>query len=121
MVDMEFDDEGFAIAGPFPISVVRIDMWKGDRTPVPTVESAVCDVCGGWASQLWTTAMTTTRDDSLTDVRISRKTKVIVYACPDHSDKVEDALVDEFGSAFNRDDLDELARKVSEGHAACRD
>lgn len=109
----DYDTEGYAIPGTYPISVVDIGMWKSDGTPVPTVRSAICDVCGGWASVVWAAGKLSTTSNSLTDARISRRVEVTVYACPEHSDEVSDALVNEWGSASNRCEVDDLALKVS--------
>lgn len=114
----KFDDNGDAVQGSYAISTVHIGGLGADGTPLPTVESAVCDVCGAWASHLWTAGKTTATDDSLTDVRISRKMRVLVYTCPTHCDEVGDSLCDEYGSAVNRYEDDPLASKVQQAQDA---
>lgn len=115
---IEFDEQGIAIPGTYPLSTVSIGMWKSDGTPSPTVDSAVCDVCGDWASNMWISGQTTTVGDSLYDVRISRRMRVVVYACPEHSDDVANALTDEYGSTTNAYDPDELALRVDKSQRA---
>jgi len=108
----EYDDDGQGIPGTYAISTVRILGSKADGTPVATISSAVCDVCHGWASQVFTSGVTHTLTDDLVDVRVRRRVRVTAYACPAHADQIADALVDEFGHAVNRHDPDELAARV---------
>lgn len=108
----DWDADGYAIPGTYPISEVFIAGWGPDGTPHPTVRSAICDVCGGWASNLWTTVQSSTKDDSQSDIRVSRRLEVTVYACPEHSDQVSDSLMEEFGAVFNTYEADDLAKEV---------
>lgn len=105
--------DGYLPDDTIPISTVAVGMWKAGGEPVATISSAVCDVCGQWASRLWTAGRKTTADDSLTHVRISRGETVHVYACTEHADQVANALVDEFGAAFGAYEPDDLAAAVS--------
>lgn len=104
----------------YPISTVHLGMLKSDGTPVPRVESAVCAVCGAWASRICVTADATVATDSLTDVRISRVVTTVVYACAAHDEPLQIALVDEMGYASNVYEPDELAQKVSDRACATR-
>lgn len=110
---MEYDDEGVAILGTYPISIVRLSAWGADDEPMPTVTSAVCDVCGKWASNLWIAGKASTADDSVSHVRVSRREILHVYACPEHSEQVVDSLLEEYGMASNTYDPDELAEKFN--------
>lgn len=112
----EFDDDGCAIPGTYAISTVHIGMWGSDGAPVPTVESAVCDTCGGWAATLCSATSRSTVSNSLTDRRVSRFTTTVVYTCPEHYEAAITTLVDEFGSASNWYGPDELALEVVSKH-----
>lgn len=94
-----------------PISVVSLGMWGDGGKPIPRVESAICDVCGAWAETLYTAAKDQ-GNGSLTDVRISRHCRVVVYACTEHAEQISGALCDEFGYSTNWHEPDELAQEV---------
>lgn len=109
----QFDDEGLAIPGSYAIAVVEISGSLIDGSPVAFIQSAICDECGSWASDLLVSGETTTADDDdITKRRISRQTQVIVYTCQDHREKLTSALVDEFGHASNFYRPNELANAV---------
>lgn len=109
----QFDEDDRAIAGTYAISVVSIGSWSTDGEPMPSVQSAVCDYCGGWASELWTAGRSMDRGgDPLFNAKVSRTERVTVYACPTHSIQVGDQLADEFGGASNAYQADELALEI---------
>lgn len=110
----EYDDDGLAIPGSYAISTVHILGYGDGGKPMPITESAVCDTCNGWASNAWVTGRTIRLDPhEISDVRIKRREVIVVYACPEHSGDISDALVNEFGFASNTYDTDELAQRVS--------
>lgn len=111
--DRQWDDDGVAIPGTYPISTVSLHAWGEGGKPLPTVTSAICDVCGDWASGLWTSGKTIVSDYRMSDVRVSRVITVVTYACPEHAEQVADALADEFGSASNMYHPDALAIEVT--------
>lgn len=113
----QYDDEGFVIPGTYAISTVEIVGAGQDGGPMAATESAVCDVCGDWASELWVAGEVTGWGDMFKDRRTSRTVSVTVYACPKHSDDVVDALVEEYGGASNFVPDVSLASKVSRAHA----
>lgn len=106
------DDEAFA-PGTHAISTVRLSGFRGDGTPFVTVTSAVCDVCGAWASEMRRVVRTTTTKDDLENVHVSRRVEIIQYGCPDHIRAIGDALLDEHGYVFLHYDSDDLAAKVA--------
>jgi hypothetical protein len=96
----------------YAIAIARIAGHKKDGGPAVFTSAAVCDVCGSWATDVCTSGTIVTAGDDIIDSRISRHVHVIVYACPKHYDNVMDSLVEEFGSACNRYDPDDLAIEV---------
>ena len=109
----EYDEDGWAVPGTYAISTVRIAGAKADGAPVATITSAVCDVCHGWASRVYTSGTELVLGDIILDVRVRRRTQVIVYACPEHAAQVSDALCDEYGHCVGGYAADELAAKVA--------
>lgn len=107
----KFDDSGEAIPGSYAIATVFLGGGKEDGSPVAFTTSAVCDVCGSWATEVCTSGSFTANDDIINS-RVSRRLLVTVYACSDHYQQVMDSLVDEFGFAQNRYDPDDLAVAV---------
>jgi hypothetical protein len=110
---MEFDYEGIAVPGTYAIATTHIGEAKADGTPVAITEAAVCDICGNWATDLCTSGKTTTTNpEDFLNSRISRRTEIIVYACPDHYEEILGSLCDEYGTACNKYYPDELAAAV---------
>lgn len=112
----DVDDDGYVIPGTYAISAVRLGGAMADGTPVPFIESAVCAVCGGWASHVFTAGQSTKTDHSDTGIirsRISRVVMVTTYSCPDHCDAVSEGLVDEFGFSTNWYEPNSLAEEVN--------
>lgn len=113
--DDRFDEDGVAFPGAFAISTVGRLGMKDDGRLVPVVRSAICDVCGSWASDL-SVARSSTKSpgEDVSDVRISRHSVTVVYACPAHSEQVSIALCEEFGGSSNTydADIDDLTRLV---------
>ena len=97
--------------GTYGIGTVHIGGAKSDGSPVAFVESAVCDECGGWASEVCVSGESRAIGE-MTDIRVSRRVVVICYACPDHYQMIMDRLCDTYGIASNRYDPDELALMV---------
>lgn len=112
---MDFDEYGLAIPGTYAIAVSRLTGHKVGGAATFSTKSAVCDECGGWASLLWTAEERTEVVDSESfDYKVSRTTRVVVYACPKHSDTVSEKLLDQYGFASNSYNRDELATAVWE-------
>lgn len=109
---MEFDEDGVATPGTYAISTVELAGAGEGGKPIASITSAVCDVCGGWATDL-SVSGSGTSSGALTDRRVSRQLTVVVYACPDHRDEIMDSLCDEYGWASNAYGPDELATKVA--------
>lgn len=129
---MDFDDEGVAIPGSYAIATTLNGGAFADGWPVITTTVAVCDVCGGWASELrvvhkrtthpaadpetlaanWNVRGFLSKRDAFANLTVSRTVQVIVYACPEHIDTVADGLVKEFGYASNFYEPDDLALAV---------
>lgn len=110
-----WDDDEFGEDWEPPVSTVRIGGWN-ERGPVAYIESAVCDVCGRWATTLATTRTTRCNAGGAGDpdnARISRALQVVVYACSQHERQIQDALVEEYGHAGSYHP-DELAQAVDE-------
>lgn len=92
-------------------SVVTLGAWDSNGAPVPFTTSAVCAECGRWATHV----LTSGHGDATGEphrARISRSTTVVVYACPEHYERVINSLVEEFGHASNRYEPDDLALEV---------
>lgn len=85
-----------AIPGSYPIATVHISGEKADGTPAATIESATCDECGGWASNLWQVEQIAATGE-FDNRRISRKTDILVFTCPEHHEKIGDELCEEYG------------------------
>lgn len=111
--DAEWDEDGTIIPGTHAISTVHLVLWENGK-PIPTATSAICDVCGDWASTLSVSGATTGTAVDLTDVRESRRLTVVVYACSKHEKQVADALCDEYGQSVNLYEADDLALKVTQ-------
>jgi hypothetical protein len=108
----EFDDQGVAIPGSYAIATTKIGGAKADGTPVAFTMAAVCDACGSWATNVCTSGSSTTTNDDIINIRVSRRIRVVAYACLDHYEQVMDSLVDEFGNASNGYEPDDLAIAV---------
>jgi hypothetical protein len=109
-----WDDDEFGEDWEPPVSTVRIGGWN-EKGPVAYIESAVCDVCGRWATTLATTRTARCNAGGAGDpdnARISRALQVVVYACSQHYDQVIVALCEEYGQAGNTYHPDELAQAV---------
>ena len=98
---------------PTAITTVSIGAWKEDGSPTAFMESAVCDECGEWATNLATATRARAREEVFGDRRTSRKENAVVYACDIHRDSVSGRLASEYGYSMNDIYPDALSAKVA--------
>jgi hypothetical protein len=109
MKDHEQDQEP-----AFAISTVRIGAWDADGMPAPSTETAVCNYCGRFATQLVESGSSENDGDDVFRMRIRKTTTAIIYICDEHYEDAVSELIDMYGWATNTHEENELAMKVSD-------
>lgn len=112
MAEPEFGEDGYAIAGTTPISVVSIGAWGAHNKPAASIRSAGCAYCDRWAVDLYV-GQASTRDGDFFNTVERRADFTLIYFCDQHQENASEELLEKYGSAGNWLDVD-LAQKVTD-------
>ena len=93
------------------VSVADAIFHRADGSDIVLKETAICDVCGGPATDFYE-GQGWTGDGSWLDARIKRRVIEVRYTCGDHSNEVGNEFCDLYGSAANAQVADTLTPAV---------